>query len=73
TMHAMLGLRPDAPNRRLMVDPVLPDWLPDLIVIGLRLGDQVFDIRFQRVGAATSYAVLRGDPAAIVGWPDASI
>ena len=60
-LQVMLGLRPDAPNGRLMVDPVLPEWLPDLTVRNLRVGDQVLDIRFRREDGRTCYDVLRGD------------
>ena len=41
-LQAILGIQPDAPNRRLYIDPVLPSWLPDLTLIDLRLGDQMF-------------------------------
>ena len=65
-LDAILGLQPDAPSRRLYIDPVLPEWLPDLTVMDLRVGEQTFDIRFWRDGKETRYEVLRGDPAAIV-------
>jgi len=66
TLRAMLGLEPDAPHGRLWIDPVLPPWLPDITLMGLRLGPHSFDIRFWREGDATSHEVLRGDAAAIV-------
>lgn len=66
TMHAMLGLRPDAPNGRLEIDPVLPPWLPDLTLLGLRLGNESFDIHFRREADGTSYEVLRGDSSVII-------
>jgi len=66
TLHAMLGLSPDAPNGRLWIDPALPAWLPDLTLLGLRLGRGSFDIRFWREDGGTAYAVLRGDPAAVL-------
>ena len=69
TLRAMLGLRPDAPRGRLGVDPALPQWLPDLTLFGLRLGQQSFDIRFCRNATNTSFEVLRGDPDAVVREP----
>jgi glycogen debranching enzyme len=60
-MQAILGVRPDAPNGKLYVDPSLPEWLPDLELHGLRLGQHHLSIRFWREGAATKFEVLQGD------------
>ena len=60
-LQAMLGIQPDAPNDRLYVDPDLPDWLPDVTLMDLRLGRRHLDIRFRRVGDKTDWDVLRGD------------
>ena len=65
-VQAMLGLEPDAPAGVLRIDPVLPAWLPDLTLRGLRVGVQVFDIAFHRTGSGTDHQVLRGDPAAVI-------
>ncbi|WP_158744830.1 glycogen debranching N-terminal domain-containing protein [Acidisphaera sp. L21] len=65
-VQAMVGFQPDAPNQRLRIDPTLPDWLPELTLRDLRVGADVFDIRFERNGAQTEYEVLRGDPARVV-------
>jgi glycogen debranching enzyme len=59
-LQAMLGLQQDAPRGKLYVDPVLPDWLPDITLIDLRLGRSRFDIRFWRDGKDTVFEVLRG-------------
>jgi glycogen debranching enzyme len=64
-MQAMLGFMPDAPHGKLHVDPLLPDWLPDLTVFDLRVGRHQFDIRFWRDGGETKFNVLRGDPKAV--------
>ena len=64
-LSAILGLRPDAPNRRLRLDPVLPAWLPELVVHDLTLGDQRFDLKFHRADGETLTEVLKGDPGAI--------
>ena len=37
-MQAMLGFMPDAPRGKLYVDPLLPEWLPDLTMLDLRVG-----------------------------------
>jgi glycogen debranching enzyme len=65
-MQAILGIRPDAPNGRLYVDPTLPAWLPDLELHGLRVGAHSFSIRFWREGEATKFEVLKGDKHAVV-------
>jgi glycogen debranching enzyme len=64
-MQAILGFRPDAPRGKLYVDPSLPEWLPDLTVLDLRLGKHRFDIRFWRDVGETQFEVLRGDPEAV--------
>jgi hypothetical protein len=74
-LQAILGFQPDAPRRMLYVDPVLPPWLGSLTVRDLRIGEQVFDIRFWRSDAETQFDVLKGDPASVacrevVVWRD---
>ncbi len=61
-LQAMLGILPDAPRGILYVDPHLPDWLPDVTLIDLRMGQRELDIRFWRDGETTRFEVLRGDP-----------
>jgi glycogen debranching enzyme len=60
-LQAILGVQPDAPNDRLYVDPALPEWLPDVTLLDLRLGRRTLDIRFRRDGEKTVWDVLRGD------------
>jgi hypothetical protein len=43
-----LGLQPVAPLHTLLVDPVLPPWLPEVIVRNLRIGDAIATVRFHR-------------------------
>ena len=74
-LQAILGFQPDAPRRMLYIDPVLPPWLSDLTLMDIRVGDQVFDIRFWRSGEETRFDVLKGDPASVarrqvVVWSD---
>jgi glycogen debranching enzyme len=68
-LQAMIGFQPDAPNGVLAIDPTLPEWLPDLTVRDLRMGDQCFDIRFARLGGRTVHEVIRGDKKAVVRRP----
>jgi glycogen debranching enzyme len=64
-LQAIVGFRPDAPNGRLFIDPVLPAWLPDLVLEDLRVGAHHFSIRFWRDGDATQFEVLKGDKQAV--------
>src|SRR6266481_1287440 len=64
-MQAILGFVPDAARGKLRVDPWLPEWLPDLTVLALRVGARQFDIRFSRDGNETQFEVLRGDARAV--------
>ena len=54
-LQAILGLRADAPRQRLSVDAVLPRWLPDLTLRGLRVGRATLDLRFWRDGESTRW------------------
>jgi glycogen debranching enzyme len=64
-LQAMLGLQQDAPRGKLYVDPALPDWLPDVTLMDLRLGRRRFDIHFWRDGEDTAFKVLKGKPDAV--------
>jgi glycogen debranching enzyme len=64
-LQAMLGLQQDAPRGKLYVDPALPDWLPDVTLVDLRLERRRFDIRFWRDGKDTVFKVLKGKPDAV--------
>src|SRR5580704_5159106 len=59
--QAMLGFLPDAPRNKLYVDPLLPEWLPDITIRDLRVGQHKFDIRFWREGERTEFEVLDGN------------
>jgi glycogen debranching enzyme len=61
-LAALLGLQPDAPNGKLYIDPCLPDWMPDILLEGLRIGDGVVDLSLWRDGTATGWRVTKGDP-----------
>ncbi|HEX3220809.1 MAG TPA: amylo-alpha-1,6-glucosidase, partial [Candidatus Limnocylindria bacterium] len=63
-VQALLGMVAFAPMGLLIVDPHLPEWLPDLRLRGLRVGKATLDIRFQRTaGGDTTWHVLDRD-----GW-----
>ena len=65
-LQAMLGIQQDAPRGKLYVDPALPDWLPDVKLVDLRLGRRRFDIRFWRAGKETLFEVQKGNRGAVV-------
>jgi len=53
-LHTALGLTPDATRRELVVRrPTLPDWLGELTVTGLQVGEASLDLHFRRSGTAT--------------------
>lgn len=56
-IQAMLGLQANAPAGQLYVDPVLPDWLPEVELRGLRVGAARLALRFWRDGGATRWEV----------------
>ncbi|HEY9597210.1 MAG TPA: glycogen debranching N-terminal domain-containing protein [Cyanophyceae cyanobacterium] len=56
-IRTMFGLDADAPHRRLKVQPSLPNWLPDLELKNLGVGDAKVGLRFWREGARTRWEV----------------
>src|SRR5579875_463109 len=62
-LQAILGLQADAPHQRLYVDPVLPDWLPELRFNGIRVGAATVDLQFRLEAGKTRYdAKVHGGP-----------
>jgi glycogen debranching enzyme len=57
-MQAMLGIYPYAPMNMLLIDPHLPDWLPEIILSNLHVGKAAVSIRFYRKGKNTHFDVL---------------
>jgi glycogen debranching enzyme len=55
-MQSLLGLQPLAPLDTLVVDPVLPEWLPEVTVRGLRVGGATATVRFARDASGRSHA-----------------
>jgi hypothetical protein len=59
-LQAILGLQPVAPLDLLVVDPVLPTWLPEIVLHDLRLGGATATLRFWRNARGRSHVeVLR--------------
>jgi glycogen debranching enzyme len=59
-VQTILGLLPLAPYGVLVLDPVLPEWLPELVMQDLRVGDARVSLRFWRKPDGESqFEVLR--------------
>ena len=75
-LQAILGLRPIAPAGVLLVYPELPDWLPDLTLENLRIGNSRLTIRFHREpDGSTGYRVVErsGRVRVLLQPPDNSV
>jgi len=57
-LQALLGLRGNAPDGCLYVDPSLPRWLPDITLHGVEVGSTRLDVRFWREGERSRWEVL---------------
>jgi Glycogen debranching enzyme len=68
-VQALLGLRPAAPIRTIVVDPHLPDWLPDLTLEGVQIGRAVFDLDVRRRRDGRTVVRTRGDRIAVLRQP----
>jgi glycogen debranching enzyme len=53
-VHGVLGLQPVAALDLLVVDPVLPPWLPEVTLEDLRIGGATATLRFYRGGGGES-------------------
>jgi glycogen debranching enzyme len=58
-LQSMLGLSPDAGNRRIALDPALPDWLREVRLSNLRVGDATLDLHFAHQGDHVTAQVLQ--------------
>ncbi|MGH7528608.1 MAG: glycogen debranching N-terminal domain-containing protein [Gemmatimonadales bacterium] len=54
-IHSMLGLQPVAALDLLVVDPVLPPWLPEVTLDRLQIGGATATLRFHRDRAGASH------------------
>jgi glycogen debranching enzyme len=70
-LQTMLGLQPVAPLNLLAIDPMLPDWLPELTLEGLRLGETRATLRFWRRkdGFTDAEVVRKRGPLRLVRQP----
>jgi glycogen debranching enzyme len=57
-ISSILGLVADVSNRQLFVQPVLPDWLPDVHLTNVSVGNTKVDLHFWREGNQTLWKVL---------------
>jgi glycogen debranching enzyme len=58
-VQSLVGLYPYAPLNMLLVDPWLPEWLPEITLRGLHIGEAVVTVRFyRRPDGASDYEVL---------------
>jgi glycogen debranching enzyme len=59
-VQTLLGLLPLAPYQTLVLDPALPEWLPDLVMHDLRVGDASVTVRVWRDASGESqFDVIR--------------
>jgi glycogen debranching enzyme len=54
-VHSLLGLQPVAALDLLVVDPILPAWLPEVTLDRLRIGGATVTLRFRRDGKGESH------------------
>ena len=53
-LHGLLGLEPDAPNKRLVLRPHLPDWLGEITLRNVRVGGAWADLRVSSNASAST-------------------
>jgi glycogen debranching enzyme len=70
-LQTILGLQPVAPLHLLAIDPMLPDWLPEVTLEGLRLGETRATLRFWRRedGYTDAEVVRKRGPLRLVRQP----
>ena len=68
-VQALLALRPVAPLRAIVIDPHLPEWLPDLTLEGVRVGRATFDLTARRRRGGGVSVRTRGDRIWVVRGP----
>ena len=62
-LQALLGLHADAPEGVLYIDPSLPEWLPDVCLRGLRVGESSVDLHVWRDDGRTRWDAKVGQGA----------
>ena len=59
-LQTMLGLHADSPNHCVYVDPCLPDWLHEVTISNLRIGEGNLSLRFWRDDHTSHFEVIEG-------------
>jgi glycogen debranching enzyme len=57
-LQSLLGLQPVAPLSLHVIDPVLPEWLPEVILEGVRLGQARATLRFWRTESGNAHGEI---------------
>src|SRR6266571_3279059 len=57
-VQTILGLRADAPHKRLYVNPTLPAWFSEVVLRNLRVGPCTFALHFWREGERSRWEVV---------------
>jgi glycogen debranching enzyme len=57
-LQTMLGLRADAPHKRLYVKPTLPVWLPEIELQHMCVGRSLLTLRFWREGESSRWELV---------------
>jgi hypothetical protein len=68
-VQALLVLRPVAALRTVVIDPHLPDWLPDVKLLGVQVGGATFDLCVRRGRRGRVHVHTRGDRVTVVRQP----
>ena len=68
-IQSLLVLRPVAPLRTIIVDPHLPQWLPDFTIEGVQVGAATFDLSVRRTRNGGATVKTRGDHITVVHQP----
>jgi hypothetical protein len=53
-VQPLLGIVPLAPVQTLVVDPALPEWMPHVVLRGVRVGEARANLVFRRKADGTS-------------------
>jgi glycogen debranching enzyme len=72
-VQLFLGLVPDAPRNRCFVQPWLPDWLPELEVDGMPIGQGTLTIIAARDGEKTVLEEVKGTVEVVTGDTSAAL
>lgn len=68
-VQALLTLRPVGPLRTIVIDPHLPDWLPDVGLLGVQVGGATFDLSVRRRRHGRVQVRTRGDRITVLRQP----